>query len=262
MTFGGEPLLYADTVCKIHAAARDCGILDRSIITNGFFSKDERKIDEVAKALCDSGVDGVWLSVDAFHQETIPVAPVVQFAEALLRHGIPSLQMHPAWVVNEASDNPYNTETRCLLKIFADKGIRITNGNNIFPSGNALKYLAEYYPPPGKVDLTVPCGHESHTSRPDNVDRIGINQDGEVRTCAVIGNIYHDDIIDIIDRYDPYKSPTLRAVLDGGVVGLMRYAEVEGVEVDLSDCHSACKVCSKVRAAFNSLKSGREIIDD
>ena len=36
MTFGGEPLLFADTVCKIHAAARDCGILCREIITNGF----------------------------------------------------------------------------------------------------------------------------------------------------------------------------------------------------------------------------------
>jgi pyruvate-formate lyase-activating enzyme len=26
MTFGGEPLLFAETVCKIHAATRDCGI--------------------------------------------------------------------------------------------------------------------------------------------------------------------------------------------------------------------------------------------
>jgi pyruvate-formate lyase-activating enzyme len=29
MTFGGEPLLYPDTVCQIHAAARGCGIQKR-----------------------------------------------------------------------------------------------------------------------------------------------------------------------------------------------------------------------------------------
>ncbi len=34
-------MLYADTVYKVHAAARDCGIPRRQIITNGFFSKDE-----------------------------------------------------------------------------------------------------------------------------------------------------------------------------------------------------------------------------
>lgn len=43
MTFGGEPLLYAETTCRIHAAARDNGIPIRQIITNGFFSRDERR---------------------------------------------------------------------------------------------------------------------------------------------------------------------------------------------------------------------------
>jgi len=67
MTFGGEPLLYADTVCKIHAAARDCGIPKRQIITNGFFSSDGRKIDELAKEICASGANEILLSIDAFH---------------------------------------------------------------------------------------------------------------------------------------------------------------------------------------------------
>ena len=145
MTFGGEPLLFSDTVCKIHAAARDCGIPKRQLITNGYFSKDSQKIDEVAKALCDAGVNDVLLSVDVFHQEFIPLEPVKQFAEDLLRHGVLSLRVQPAWVVNEDNNNHYNTETRRLLKIFADKGIRANGGNNIFPSGNALKHLPEYF---------------------------------------------------------------------------------------------------------------------
>jgi len=101
MTFGGEPLLFAKTINKIHATARDCGIPKRQLITNGFFSKDEIKIDEAAKALCVSGVNDVLLSVDVFHQEFIPIEPVMYFAEMLLKHKAPSLRVQPAWVVRE-----------------------------------------------------------------------------------------------------------------------------------------------------------------
>jgi len=48
MTFSGEPLLFFDTVCKIHTAALDCGVPKKQLITNGFFSRDERRIDEYA----------------------------------------------------------------------------------------------------------------------------------------------------------------------------------------------------------------------
>jgi len=254
MTFGGEPLLFADTVCKIHAAARDCGIPKRQLITNGFFSKDEQKINEVAKSLCDAGVNDIMLSVDAFHQEYIPLEPVVQFADVLLAHGFTGLRVHPAWVVNESYDNHYNAETKRLLKIFTDKGIPQSSGNNIFPSGNAAKYLSEFYPPPSKVDLSVPCGSVPYSSRPDEVDCISINPDGGVIVCTEIGNIYRDNILDIADNYDPYKNPALKAVLSGGVPELLNYANLQSTYVDINDCHSACGECHKVRAAIEGRK--------
>ena len=43
-----------------------------------------------------------------------------------------------------------------------------------------------------------------------------------------------------------------RAVLNGGVAELMRYAEAQGVTVDISDCRSACGVCRKVMAALKA----------
>ena len=159
MTFGGEPLLHPETVYKIHDIAHRCGIPKRQLITNGFFSKDEVEINEVAKSLCDSGVNEILLSVDVFHQEFIPIEPVMQFADALILNNAPSLRVQPAWVVNETSDNKYNTETKSLLKQFTDKGIRVNEGNDIFPSGNALKNLAEYFPPPGEIDWSSPWGN-------------------------------------------------------------------------------------------------------
>ena len=70
MTFGGEPLLYPEDVCKIHRAAKEAGIPQRDMITNGYFSKDKKRIAEVAHMLAESGVNYILLSVDAFHQET------------------------------------------------------------------------------------------------------------------------------------------------------------------------------------------------
>lgn len=252
MTFGGEPLLFADTVCKIHATARDCGIPKRQIITNGYFSRDERKIDKVSEALCASGINDLLLSVDVFHQEYIPLEPVIQFADALLKHSIPSLRVQPAWLVNEEHENPYNAETKRLLKLFSDKGIQANEGNVIFPSGNALKYLAEWFSPLGEVSLSVPGGSAPYTSRLDAIDCFGINPNGDVNLCSImIGNIYRQNVLDIVNDYDPYNMPTTRALLNGGAAGLLSYAETLGVDADTSDCRSACGVCREMMAAIN-----------
>ena len=44
MTFGGEPLLYPESVYKIQVAARKIGIPKCQLITNGFFSQNTEKI--------------------------------------------------------------------------------------------------------------------------------------------------------------------------------------------------------------------------
>ena len=57
------------------------GIEKKQLITNGFFSKKRERIEEVVTMLEKSGVNSLLLSVDAFHQETIPLDPVKYFAE-------------------------------------------------------------------------------------------------------------------------------------------------------------------------------------
>ncbi|MEA4890373.1 MAG: radical SAM protein [Clostridiaceae bacterium] len=253
MTFGGEPLLYAEAVCDIHAAACGCGIPKRQLITNGYFSHNNQKIEKVAEALCASGINDVLLSVDVFHQEYIPIEPVMQFADALIKNSIPSLRVHPAWLVNEAHDNPYNAETKRLLKLFSDKGIKVNAGNDIFPAGNALKYLAEWFPPPEQTDLSAPCGSAPYTTQLDSIDCLSINPNGDVKFCTLaIGNIYRQDVLDIVDSYDPYQIPEFKALLSGGAAELLRYAEKLGVIPDITDCRSACGVCEKTMAALKA----------
>jgi len=249
MTFGGEPLIYGDAVCAIHVAAREAGIPVRTLITNGFFSQDKQQIEDMAAALTDSGVNDIYLSVDAFHQEYVPVEPVLHFAKALFslaEKGALRLRVHPAWLVNKAHQNPYNDETKRLLEIFCNIGIEESSGNNIFPAGNANKYLSEYFPDNDVLDLTVPCGHMPYTSRPDAVECVSISPNGDLETCFAIGNIYEENALSILDKYDPYSNPATRVLLEKGVEKLLEYARGIGMDIDVSDCCTACDVCRKV----------------
>lgn len=191
MTFGGEPLLHPEITAALHAAARGAGIKKRQIITNGFFSKDPDRIREVAALLKDSGVNDLLLSVDAFHQETIPLEPVVLFAKALLEKAVP-LRMQPAWLVSQMHDNPWNEKTRQLLAPFADMGIPVHEGNIIFPSGNALQYLSAYFEQYG-----VP--ENPYEDDPENITAISLEPDG----TALNGNFYQTDILEILEQYHP-----------------------------------------------------------
>lgn len=189
MTFGGEPLLYPEDVCKIHAAAKESGIIKRELITNGFFSKDKQRTKEVAHMLAKNGVNKILLSVDAFHQETIPIEPVISFAEYAKNEGI-FIQVHPAWLVSVEDDNPYNIRTRELLGEFEQMDIPVSSGNIIFPSGNAKKYLSEYFD--DNREYVNP-----YKDNPKDVHRVSIKPNGEV----LGGNINQDHIMDIINSY-------------------------------------------------------------
>ena len=194
MTFGGEPLLYPDTVCAIHAAAERLGVEKRQIITNGYFTKRRERIAEVAQKLKESGVNDLRLSVDAFHQETIPLEPVRFFAECAVRSGIP-IRLQPTWLVSREDQNPYNVRTKEILGTFAPLGIPTVPGDVIFPSGNALMYLREYF------DETV-VEASPYEEDPKDVRSLSFLPNGDVLN----GNVYRTDILAILRAYWPQKT--------------------------------------------------------
>ena len=190
MTFGGEPLLYPDAVCAIMTAAKELIIPKRQIITNGYFSKNADKISEVAERLAACGVNHLLLSVDAFHQETIPLNVVRQFAAEAKGCGIP-IRLQPAWLRSTMDDNPYNRKTREILDSFVDMGISVNEGNVIFPEGNALKYLAEYF--------TDKLPENPYVEDPRDVRCLSFEPNGNI----LGGNVYERDIMEILKDYAP-----------------------------------------------------------
>ena len=193
MTFGGEPLLCIDTVCEIHKTATEMDIPHRQLITNGYFSKDNAKIKSVAERLAECGVNDILLSVDAFHQETIPLEYVKAFAEAVKTTDI-DIKVQPAWLVSKDDSNPYNEKTRELLAVFNEIGIETGEGNVIFPAGNAVKYLSDYLKPMAENE-------NPYWEDPADVHAICFSANGDI----LGSNIYKKDIGEILASYKPKK---------------------------------------------------------
>ena len=192
MTFGGESLLYPEVVYQIHKVAKECGVLKRQLITNGYFTKDEKRIEEVVRKLKDAGINEILLSVDAFHQEYIPLEPVLSFAKHAKHYQIP-IYLQPAWLVSRMDDNIYNQKTKEVLANFKSLDIEVKEGDVIFPSGNAVKYLKAYFT---NLDEVSP-----YEDNPFDIRTLSISLNGEV----LDGNIYQNSIIDIMKNYQPIK---------------------------------------------------------
>ena len=188
MTFGGEPLLYPEAVFTILSAASELHIPRRQVITSGYFSKDAQEIGRVAKGLAECGVNDLLLSVDAFHQESIPPAPVLRFARDLQRAGVP-IRLSPAWLVDRTHENPYNAETRRILQAFAALGIPEGEGNVVFFEGNAKRYLADYF----THDLPA----NPYVEDPKKLKCISFCANGDV----LGDNLYRCGIMEIINNY-------------------------------------------------------------
>lgn len=189
MTFGGEPLMYPETVCAIHSAASVMRIPHRQLITNGCFSNDIYRIKQVAEMLRESGVNDILLSADAFHQETIPEETVKAFASEIRDMNV---RLNPAWLVSRVHDNPYNKRTREIIKEFMGLGIKEGEGNIVFPEGNAAKKLAEYFDKDKKYI-------NPYEENPADLKTISIEPDG-----SLLGrNIRKESIKKILDDYKP-----------------------------------------------------------
>jgi len=248
MTFGGEPLLYPEAVCAIHGAAQEEGIAHRSIITNASVPRPEAAFRALARRLAACGVNAVYISVDAFHQANIPLEVVERNARALAEAGIEELVWNPCWVVSREHDNAWNRRTREVLAALSYLPAREDEGNVVQPDGHARDALAEYLPP--KVPLpTGSCGDIPYTGPLDEIGSIGVEPDGAITVCheLAIGNAAREDVVAILQRYDPYQIPEARALLEGGVAALVELARVRGIALDRDGYYSVCDLCRSLR---------------
>lgn len=248
MTFGGEPLLFPEVVFKIHKEAKNVGIPRREVITNGYWSNNPKKTEDIAKGLFDAGVNDVTISVDAFHQERIPLKYVRKAAQSCLEAGIKDITWNPCWVIAKDENNQYNQETRRILKSLEDLPIGISNGNIMEPDGYTLLNLKEFLPKREKIPFGK-CGDIPYTDPLDSVESVFVEPNGKIAVCNdfYIGNAQEKDILKIIEDYNPYKIPEMRAIIEKGMIGLADWARLKGIDPDPKGYYSICHMCTDIR---------------
>jgi MoaA/NifB/PqqE/SkfB family radical SAM enzyme len=248
MTFGGEPLLFPEITCSIHKEATRSGIPLRQVITNGYWSNDLRKITRIARNLAECGVNDVHVSVDAFHQEHIPLGIVKKAVESCLEMGIEDIAWNPCWVISQDDDNKYNRKTKSILKELEDLPVKVSEGNILEPDGLALINLREFLPQKEQMP-SGRCGDIPYTERLDSVKSMSIEPDGKIAVCSNfhIGNASETDIIDILENYNPFEIPEMKAIIENGMKGLLDWAKRKSLKPDPAGYYSICHMCTELK---------------
>jgi len=247
MTFGGEPMLFPEIVYSIHEKASNLGIPSRELITNGYWSREVEEIEDTAGNLAECGVNSIYFSVDAFHQEHIPINIVRDSIESSIEAGIEDVALNPCWLVSEDDDNQYNRETRRILEELRELPVRVSGGI-VEPKGLALEYLREFLPP--KVSLPKGCCSDIPFSESlDALSSISIEPDGRVAICDdfYLGDASETSVPHLISTFNPFKTPEMKAIIEDGMEGLVDLAKGRGVNPDPEGYYSICHMCTDLR---------------
>ena len=115
--------------------------------------------------------------------------------------------LSPAWLVSREADNPYNAKTREIVKEFDYLNIPVGEGNVIFPQGNAVKYLGEYfdtsteYTNPYEEDpkdiRTLSKIEEEYKQLMEQIERYRAILASEKLVCDII----RDELIEMKNKY-------------------------------------------------------------
>jgi MoaA/NifB/PqqE/SkfB family radical SAM enzyme len=245
MTFGGEPLLFPELVCKIHKKAKECGIPDRQIITNGYWSNNKITINEIVSMIRSVGVNDILVSIDCFHEKHLNYEIVKFTLEQLKKGTLANIKLHPVWVENKDAVNPYNNKTKMILEEFQYLNIPISNGNILFPSGRAIQNLSEYLPP-ATMNIKGSCKDQPYADMPNNIESICVEPNGDIIACNAIGNINQKELMEILNDYNYKNDKVLKAMVETGSNGVYTLAKENNLKLTNNGYYSVCELCKDI----------------
>ena len=132
---GGEPFLYYPQMLELVRHARSLGF-DISIVTNGFWGKNEARATMMVGELVDAGLTRVELSTDVFHQEHIPVPTI--------RRSIQVLKSASVKIILRVITSRKHTVEETLRQLTVEDldGLEIA-GSPVVPVGRAKEAVPE-----------------------------------------------------------------------------------------------------------------------
>lgn len=249
---GGEPFLYFDLLKEIIKRGRDLGILRRWVITNGFWAKTNAIAEQNLIELKEAGLTCMTFSVDAFHQEYVPLEHVRNGIMAATRFDFDKVCIDSYFVVAQNSNNRYDILTRqALERLEVIENVTI-NRYRVGLDGRGADHLVEFVdcqdePPTGACQLPSWLG--GNLQSPGAIE---IDCEGNVTLCPgiCIGNAQTQSLTDIVARYDYRKHPIIHTIAEEGPIGLLRQARKRGYNNNtkfVNECH----LCYEMRRVLH-----------
>jgi MoaA/NifB/PqqE/SkfB family radical SAM enzyme len=250
MVFGGEPMLYPNQAITILEKANKLRIPSIDMITNGFWGKDKNQAEKFAVKLKSAGLNMLSISVDAFHQQYIPIEYPKNAALASVNTRIENVLWNVTVVEDIDAENEYDKRTKQILKALEPVGIE-AHIHKIIPVGRAARNLRGYLQ---QETLSGPCtGDPFLGSGLINPDCITIELSGEADICwhLPIGNAKKEALSRIISQYDWRKDVVIKTLVKEGPTGLLKLPEAKNFRFNENQHVSKCQFCMEIRKTLS-----------
>ena len=245
---GGEPFLFFKEMLSILAKARELGIKQRWVITNGFWAENVVEAKARLKALKQAGLSAITFSVDGFHQEHVSFDTVRIGIESAMLLGLDRVAVDSYFLYSEDNDNAYNKRTKEYQEKLKDIPGLVVNSFTASFEGRAAALLVEYEyrkdnipqqgcHPPGWLGSSL-----------EDPETIEIDSEGNVTLCPgiSIGNAREEPLTAVVSRYDCKSHPIIKVIVERGPVGLLELARSHGYKQNQNFVNQ-CHLCYEMR---------------
>ncbi|MFX1276406.1 MAG: radical SAM protein [Promethearchaeota archaeon] len=248
--FGGEPFLNFDLLVSLVKEVKRYEIPKIGLPTNGFWGKNKKIAKEYALQLKEAGLNHIGFSVDAFHQEFIPIDDVKQAIRAAYEAGIEWIHLIAQNLGIKNEKNAFNKRTKeitsTLLKEFE---FLETITTDLQVRGRAVKELTREYS--RTTTLVDKCLFFKTPA-------FMIDPNGWVfhQLChgICIGNTKNKPLSEIISNFSYRKHPIIgKLVAKGGPQNLLEMAVEKGYKPQdgyADKCHLCFSALNFLRPFF------------
>ncbi len=248
LLFGGEPFLYYELLQTSVALATElAGVL---VFTNGYWATSPDTARRLLASLQEVGLDHMLFSVDAFHQERVPLERIAIGIEAARDLGYQTIEVDNRCLGAPDEDNAFNRRTQAIMSRLAGlcdlTGVNVIQGpaRMVGRAADELSpYLATQADPPTKCPLPDYLGGDIRA--PHTVE---LHPGGWVNLCAglALGNARQRPLDAILAEYDPDAHPIISVLAREGPSGLLKLAQRHGYS-PASRYVDGCHLCYEVR---------------
>jgi pyruvate-formate lyase-activating enzyme len=253
---GGEPGLFPDLTHKILEYAFSLGCQTR-IETNASWAHDKESAFKFLNPLVQIGCE-IMLSVDSFHEKFIKIENN-ELTIRVLDELKGKYTIEVPYLISKDSDNGIDKRTN---QIISELEVRLGRKpfaanmyiGNVFFKGRAAHKLSELVSkgrgvPKDKCD-TVPWWDNGSQQ---TLDLLSLDPFGNItKECGIsIGNVYKNEILDIIYNYKSEKHPIISVLIEKGPLGLAEEACKMGYTLK-ENYADKCHLCQEVREVLRT----------